>query len=243
MRNILCAALIFFLTAAFCAAGGIAEDSARIKEKAETSYAFGMLLAEDLSDTGLDLNYNSLMQGFRDTMEKAKTRLTTEEAIAKVQAVFAQLEARENERLQKEGEKNMAEGAAFLAENAKRSRVIVSSSGLQFETITEGTGEAPNIADTVLVHYRGTIIDGTVFDSTYNDGVPLEIPLDRVIPGWSEGLRMMKEGGRAILYLPSDLAYGERNAGPVIGPNSVLIFEVELLAIVRPDEETEDTDY
>ena len=237
MRNILCAILVFFISAAFCAAGGIVEDSARGKEKAETSYAFGMLMAEDLVDTGLEFNYNSLMQGFRDAMEKAKTRITVDEAVEKVQAVFSRIEAAENERLQKEGEKNLVEGAAFLAENAKRSKVIVSPSGLQFETITEGTGEKPNLADTVMVHYRGTIIDGTVFDSTYNDGVPLEIPLNRVIAGWSEGLRMMKEGGRAILYLPSNLAYGERSAGPVIGPNSVLIFEVELLAIVRPDEE------
>ena len=240
MKNIIFAILVFLLSAAFCAAGGIAEESANSRDKAETSYAFGMLLAEDLSDTGLDFNYNSLTQGFRDIMEKAKTRLTMDEAVAKVQAVFAQLEARENERLQKEGENNLVEGEAFLAENAKRSKVIVSSSGLQYETITEGTGEKPAAADTVLVHYRGTTINGTVFDSTYNDGVPVEIPLNRVIPGWSEGLRMMKEGGRAILYLPPALAYGERSAGPVIGPNSVLIFEIELLAIVRPDEETEE---
>ena len=232
--------LIFFGSAAFCAAGAIAEDSRRGNEKADTSYAFGMLVAEDLVDTGLEFNYYAFMQGFRDAMEKEETRLTTDEAVEKVQASFNRLEALDNEKRQREGERNLTEGAAFLAENAKRSKVIVTASGLQYETVSEGTGDTPGISDTVLVHYRGTTVDGTVFDSTYNDGNPIEIPLDRVIPGWSEGLRMMKEGGRSILYIPPDLAYGERSTGPVIGPNSVLVFEVELLNIVRPDKEEEE---
>jgi len=237
MKNITCAILVFFGTAAFCTAAAIAENPNRAIENAETSYAFGMLIAEDLVDSGLEFNYNSFMQGFRDTMEKAETRLTMNEAVEKIQAAFHRLEVLENEKRQKEAEHNMAESAAFLTENAKRSRIIVAPSGLQFESVTEGTGDMPTLNDTVLVHYRGTTIDGTVFDSTYEDGIPLDVPLNMVIPGWAEGLTMMKEGGRSIIYLPPELAYGERGAGPMIAPNSVLIFEVELLSIIRPEEE------
>ena len=239
MKNLFFTILVLFGSAVLCTAGAIAEDSKREKEKSDMSYAFGMLIAEDLADTGLELNYNSFTQGFRDTMEKANTRLTTEEAIEKVQTAFNSLEALEYEKRQKEAEHNLVEGAAYLAENAKRSSVTVKPSGLQFEIITEGTGDMPDITDTVLVHYRGSKIDGTVFDSTYSEGFPMEIPLNRVIPGWSEGLQMMKEGGRAKLCLPPNLAYGEWGAPPMIGPNSVLLFEVELLAIIRPDEEND----
>lgn len=240
MKNLFCVLLVLFGSAAFCAAGAIAEDSRKSRDKSDTSYAFGMLMAEELADSGLEFNYNSLMQGFRDMMEKTETRMTVDEAVEKVQTAFEHLESLDNEKRQKEADHNLAEGAAFLAENAKRLKVVVTPSNLQYESITEGTGDTPDISDTVLVHYRGTTINGIVFDSTYNDGNPLEVPLYRVIPGWSEGLRMMKEGGRAILYIPPNLAYGERSAGSVIGPNSVLIFEVELLAIVRPEEEEEE---
>jgi len=233
--------LVFLGSAALCAAGAIAEDSGRGgNEKADMSYSFGMLMAEDLVDTGLEFNYYSFMQGFKDAMEKKETRLTTDEAVERVQTVFSRLEALDNEKRQREGEKSLAEGEAFLAENAKRSGIIVTDSGLQYETVTEGTGEIPGIGDTVLVHYRGTTIDGTVFDSTYAEGDPLEIPLDRVIPGWAEGLRLMKEGGKSVLYIPPNLAYGERGAGSSIGPNSVLVFEVEFLNIVKPDKEEEE---
>lgn len=237
MKNIFFIVLAFFGAAHFCAAAGIAEDSRRGSEKSDTSYAFGMLVAEDLADTGLEFNYNAFMLGFRDTMEKKETRLSADEAVEKVQAAFNRLETLDNEKMKLEGEANLAKGNEFLAENSKRPGVTVTSSGLQYEVITEGTGDTPVISDSVLVHYRGSTIDGDVFDSTYEDRNPMEVPLDRVIPGWSEGLRLMKEGGRAKLYIPPNLAYGEHRASPIIGPSSVLIFEVELLSIVRPDEE------
>ena len=236
MKKILLITLVFFGSTVFCAAAAIAENSRKGNEKADTSYAFGMLVAEDLVDTGLEFNYNAFMQGFRDTMEREETRLSTEEALAKVQTVFNQLETLDNEKRQKEGEENLEKGTAFLAENAKRAGVVVTPSGLQYELISEGTGDTPNLEDTVLVHYQGTTIDGNIFDSTYEDSNPLEVPLDRVIPGWSEGLRMIREGGKALLYIPPNLGYGERSAGPVIGSNSVLIFEVELLSIVRSQD-------
>ena len=238
MKHFLSVVLFLFGAAAFCSAAAIAEDSRKGIEKADTSYAFGMLIAEDLANTGLEFNYNAFMLGFRDTMEQKEPRLTMDEAIRKVQAAFALLEAMDNEKRQREVERNQVEGAAFLAENAKRLGVVVTPSGLQYEVISEGTGDTPGIADTVLVHYRGTTIDGNVFDTTFDDDTPIEVPLDRVIPGWAEGLRLMKEGGRSIFYIPPELAYGERGAGSAIKPGSVIIFEVELLNIVRvPKEE------
>jgi len=187
----------------------------------------------DLSDTGLEFDYDQFTQGFRDVMENKKTGITFEEAMSTVDAAFMQVNARQMERMRLAGEKNRAEGDAFLAKNAERPGIEVTPSGLQYELLSEGTGERPGPGDTVVVHYEGFLIDGTVFDSSYEYGEPMTIPLDVVIAGWSEGLRMTREGSRVRLYIPSDLAYGEKGAGDVIGPNEVIIFEVELLAIVK----------
>ena len=192
-----------------------------------------MLIAMDLSDTGLEFDYDQFTQGFRDVMENKKTGITFEEAMSTVDAAFMQVNARQMERMRLAGEKNRAEGDAFLAKNAERPGIEVTPSGLQYELLSEGTGERPGPGDTVVVHYEGFLIDGTVFDSSYEYGEPMTIPLDVVIAGWSEGLRMTREGSRVRLYIPSDLAYGEKGAGDVIGPNEVIIFEVELLAIVK----------
>lgn len=128
-------------------------------------------------------------------------------------------------------QENKAAGEAFLAENAKKPGVKTTASGLQYEVLTEGSGAAPKASDNVTVHYRGTTINGEEFDSSYGRGEPLTFPLNRVIPGWTEGLQLMKEGAKYRLYIPSDLAYGERGAGGVIGPNATLIFDVELIKI------------
>jgi FKBP-type peptidyl-prolyl cis-trans isomerase len=128
-------------------------------------------------------------------------------------------------------EENKAAGAAFLAENAKKPGVITTASGLQYLILTEGTGKSPSATSTVTVHYQGTTLDGKEFDSSYKRGAPAEFPLNRVIPGWTEGLQLIKEGGKARLFIPSNLAYGERGAGRDIGPNAALIFDVELIKI------------
>jgi FKBP-type peptidyl-prolyl cis-trans isomerase len=122
-------------------------------------------------------------------------------------------------------------GQKFLKENATKEGVKTTASGLQYKIVKEGTGKSPAATDTVLVHYRGTLLDGTEFDSSYKRNEPISFPLNRVIPGWTEGLQLLKEGGKAILYIPSKLAYGENGAGNVIGPNETLIFEVELLKV------------
>ncbi|MCL2374664.1 MAG: FKBP-type peptidyl-prolyl cis-trans isomerase [Treponema sp.] len=234
MKNIFFAALVFFGAVSFAAAAGIAEEARQGNERADMSYAVGMILGEDLlfSGPGLELNYDAFLRGFRDAMEGRETRFTMEEAVTMIQAAFMAAEAALWER-------NLEEGAEFMASNAQRPGVNTTASGLQYETIREGTGETPDISDVVLVHYRGTTIDGTEFDRTEEDR-PIQIPLDMVIPGWSEGIRLMREGGKALLFIPPDLAYGDRGAGGVIEPNATLIFEVELISIVRAEAEAEE---
>ncbi|MDD4916026.1 MAG: FKBP-type peptidyl-prolyl cis-trans isomerase [Methylococcales bacterium] len=128
-------------------------------------------------------------------------------------------------------EENKAAGEAFLAENAKKPGVVTTPSGLQYLVLTEGTGASPGATSNVSVNYRGATIDGQEFDSSYKRGEPATFPLNRVIPGWTEGLQLMKEGGKTRLFIPSNLAYGARQAGPAIGPNSTLIFDVELIKV------------
>jgi FKBP-type peptidyl-prolyl cis-trans isomerase len=126
---------------------------------------------------------------------------------------------------------NLAQGQAFLKENATKPGVHATPSGLQYKVITEGHGKSPKATDTVLVHYRGTTIDGTEFDSSYKRNEPISFPLNGVIPGWTEGVQLMKEGGKVQLFIPSNLAYGSRGAGGVIAPDSTLIFDIELLKV------------
>ncbi len=126
---------------------------------------------------------------------------------------------------------NKAAGEAFLAENAKKDNIVTTKSGLQYEVLTAGSGKSPAATDNVTVHYKGTTIDGDVFDSSYDRGAPATFPLNRVIAGWTEGLQLMQEGAKYRLYIPSNLAYGERGAGRMIGPNSALIFDVELVKV------------
>jgi len=128
-------------------------------------------------------------------------------------------------------EENLAAGEVFLADNAKKPGVVTTATGLQYQIITEGTGASPSATDNVTVHYQGTTIDGKEFDSSYKRGAPATFPLNRVIAGWTEGLQLMKEGGKSRLFIPSKLAYGERGAGRDIGPNAALIFDVELIKI------------
>ena len=202
-------------------------DDAEIED---LSYAFGMYFAWDLIDTGFVIDYEEFTRGFREYYEGELTRFSLDDAIIVLQTAFDQLYAVEMERLQIEGERNLETGRAFLAQNALRPGVIVTATGLQVEMLREGSGNMPVMSDMVTVHYRGTLLDGTVFDSSYDFGEALSIPLEMVIPGWSEGLLLMREGGRAMLYLPPELAYGDMNIGSV-PPNSVLIFEVDFLYI------------
>ena len=230
MKKIINVVFFFLGITVMVSAAGISEEARRGNERADMSYALGMLVGEDFLDSGLRLNYDAFTRGLRDTMENRETLFTIEEAIHIINAAFMAAQA-------EMAAQNLADGLAFLAENAKRPEIVVTPSGLQLEFFIEGDGDKPGPADTVLVNYHGTLIDGTIFDSTLIMGEPMWIPLDRVIPGWAEGLVMMREGSMARLYIPPDLAYGVYGAGGIIAPNSVIIFDIELITIRRPDND------
>jgi len=183
------------------------------------SYAQGIILGQRFK--GLDAD--ALVRGIKDALA-SKPGMTGQQCQEALVAYQRDMSA-------KLPELNKKEGDAFLAANKKKEGVKALPSGLQYKVLKEGTGKIPGPNDTVSVNYRGTLIDGTEFDSSYARGEPLELPVNGVIKGWSEALQLMKEGSKWMLYIPSDLAYGERGQGPVIGPNAALVFEVELLSI------------
>jgi FKBP-type peptidyl-prolyl cis-trans isomerase len=193
-------------------------------EDQKGAYALGLEVGRQLKGFGEGLDLESFIEGVRDVLEGREPRVPAADA--------GSLKKRLLEKLQKaKAERNRKEGQAFLEENAGKEGVTVTDSGLQYKVIEAGDGPKPGPTDTVRVHYRGTLIDGTEFDSSYKRGQPAEFPVNRVIAGWTEALQLMKVGAKYRLFIPSNLAYGERGAGNLIGPHSVLIFEVELLAI------------
>jgi FKBP-type peptidyl-prolyl cis-trans isomerase FkpA len=224
--------LVALSVATLSYASGVAGNEAASKwsEEQNTSYAFGMLIGSDLKQTGMTFNYSAFAEGVRDMMEDTTTRLTWEEAVAKVQTAYMAAMA-------KQAEESIAKEAAYLAENGKKPGVITTESGLQYEILSEGTGRTPVFTDTVLVDYEGAFLDGEVFDSSYARGEPEEIPLNMVIPGWSEGIQLMSEGASYRFYIPSELAYGGDGAGQAVPPYATLVFKVELISIL--DEPTE----
>jgi FKBP-type peptidyl-prolyl cis-trans isomerase len=184
---------------------------------------------------GMVMDVDAYALGMRDAFEGAEARLTEEEINAEMMAFQEKVEAEREAAQAQVAEGNAEAGAAFLAENAQREGIVVTDSGLQYEVVTAGDGASPGPDDQVEVHYRGTLIDGTVFDSSYDRGQTVTFGVTQVIPGWTEALQLMKEGDKYNLYIPSDLAYGAGGAGQVIGPNSTLIFEVELIKILAED--------
>lgn len=217
-------------------AEGVPEVPSRVSEDVDTSYAFGMVIGSDLKQTGLTFNYNAFVRGLKESLEDKETRFTMDDAVLKVQTAFMAAMA-------KRAEENRQKEQVFLEENRKKPGVSLTPSGLQYEVIIEGSGQKPAGSDMVRVNYKGTLTDGTVFDSSYSRGEPAEFPLDAVIPGWTEGIQLMSEGGFYRLYVPSKLAYGEQGAGSVIPPYATLIFEVELLSILEdPDAGLEEPD-
>jgi FKBP-type peptidyl-prolyl cis-trans isomerase len=200
------------------------------------SYAAGMDLAASVPKELKDqLDLELFFRGFKDIIQGNKTLLTTEQTGEIKKEFFANMQAQQAEKSKLAGEKNVKEGEAYLAKNKTKQGVLTTSSGLQYEAIKEGAGPSPKASDQVSVHYRGTLIDGTEFDSSYKRNEPATFPVGGVIPGWTEGLQLMKAGGKYHLVIPSKLAYGERGAGP-IGPNAVLVFDVELLKIEKAPE-------
>lgn len=195
------------------------------------SYTIGMDIGQSLTGQEMDLDIDLLMEGLRAVYLGEETLLTQEEALAERQRFIEQRQQRLEQERSEEATINLEEGQAFLAQNADKEGVTTTESGLQYRVIEEGEGERPAATDRVTVHYKGTLINGVEFDSSYARGEPATFGLNQVIPGWTEGLQLMREGAKYELFIPSDLAYGEQGRPGPIGPNSTLIFEVELIEI------------
>lgn len=192
----------------------------------KVSYALGLSLGNNLLGSGVTtLDYAQMAKGIQDVMEQKEPEISYQEAQTIIGEFFQNLQA-------KMAEKAQGEGKAFLEANAKRAEVTTLASGLQYEVLTKGEGAVPSAADSVKVHYHGTLIDGTVFDSSVSRGEPATFGVTQVISGWVEALQLMPVGSKWKLFIPSDLAYGAQGAGQAIAPHSTLVFEVELLDIV-----------
>jgi FKBP-type peptidyl-prolyl cis-trans isomerase FklB len=191
------------------------------------SYIVGENMAHQLKNDGIDLDTDALVLAVKDVLAGNSSRLSQEEKQSTVEEIQKASQAKQAEA----HEKNKAEGAAYLDANSKKEGVTTTESGSQYKSLVAGSGDKPSASDTVQVHYKGTLIDGTVFDSSYDRGEPAVFPVTGVIPGWVEALQLMNVGDKFELTIPSDLAYGPQGSGPVIGPDATLVFEVELLAI------------
>lgn len=221
--------LLILVCATFAGCGATSKAQNEMTEMTEDqkmSYALGVNSGEQFRNLGLNIDTDMFIKGIKDGIAN-NNQFSAEE----MQAAFAYLDkvARANQDKAMQDEK--AAGAAFLAKNKTEKGVMETASGLQYKVVTEGKGKKPLATDKVKVHYKGTLLDGTVFDSSYDRGEPITFPLNGVIKGWTEGLQLMSEGSKYILYIPSDLAYGDRGAGNSIKPGSTLIFEVELLEV------------
>jgi FKBP-type peptidyl-prolyl cis-trans isomerase len=199
--------------------------------KDKFSYALGMNLGASLHKQSVDVDPNMVAQGLRAALAGGKTLLTQDEAQAALMEVQNELRKKQQEKMQVAGEANKKEGEAFLAANKGKEGVVTLPSGLEYKILKEGTGPKPTASDSVVCNYRGTLINGTEFDSSYKRGQPATFPVNGVIKGWTEALQLMPVGSKWQLFVPSSLAYAERGAGGEIGPNATLIFEVELLSI------------
>ena len=202
--------------------------------QAQVSYIIGRDLARNFAQQGLELDVDTLAGALKEGLQGLPSRLTQEEMQAAMQQLQEQIGGAEDDQQDQNSNtmnNNKAEGEAFLAQNASKSGVTPLPSGLQFEVLTQGTGNKPSLGSSVTTHYHGTLINGTVFDSSYQRGQPATFPVNGVIAGWTEALQLMPEGSKYRLYIPSDLAYGKRGAGRDIPGDTALIFDVELIKV------------
>ena len=209
-------------------------------ETDKVSYALGINIATSLGANlkrqNVEINHDLLVQAIKDGLTGGKTLMTEEEAQNTLRQFMTELQQKQEEKMKAAGETNKKEGDAYLAANKSKAGVVTLPDGLQYKIVKEGTGPKPTATDTVTVNYRGTLINGTEFDSSYKRGEPATFPVSGVIKGWTEALQLMPVGSKWELYIPPDLAYGLRGAGADIGPNATLLFEVELLSIKGKEE-------
>ena len=206
------------------------EDELKNKED-KLSYALGLNIGNSFKQQSIEIKPDIFLKGIKDAFAGGKQLLSDDEVRETMVVLNKELAEKKAEAMKKLAEKNKEDAVTFFAENKKKEGVKTLAGGLQYKIITEGKGKSPKATDTVTVHYRGTLIDGKEFDSSYRRGEPATFPVNGVISGWTEALQLMKAGSKWQLFLPSNLAYGEKGAGNLIGPNAALIFEVELISV------------
>ncbi|MGA8763239.1 MAG: FKBP-type peptidyl-prolyl cis-trans isomerase [Candidatus Sulfotelmatobacter sp.] len=209
-------------------------------KKDKVSYALGMSIGLNVHRQDVDIDPALVARGLKDALSGAKPLMTEDEARTAIMEQQAELSKRQKEKMQAAGEENRKEGLEFMAANKTKEGIVTLPSGLQYKIMKEGTGPKPASTDSVVCNYRGTLINGTEFDSSYKRGEPTTFPVSGVIKGWTEALQLMPVGSKWQLFVPADLAYADRGAGNDIGPNATLIFEVELLSIKDRTPETTD---
>ena len=234
VRAGMAAGLVFLLAACQPPAPETGESSLE-SDKQKISYVMGMSMGSQLKSDAFEVDRAAFMAGFDDALSGADPQLSDEEAETAIQGFQEKQMADQKALMEELAEKNRSEGLSFLEENASKEGITSLESGLQYRVITAGTGASPGAEQRVEVHYRGSLLDGTEFDSSYARGEPAQFGVNEVIPGWVEALQLMKEGAKWELFIPSELAYGAGGTGGVIGPNQVLKFDVELLKILSKE--------
>jgi FKBP-type peptidyl-prolyl cis-trans isomerase FklB len=226
--------LITALASALCLSATQAADKLNLDDaKQRISYCIGADIGSNFKKQQIEVDTTTLAKGMADSLA-GKTELTEEQMSETMNKFRTEMMGKAQGRAKEEGEKNQKAGDEFMAANGKKEGVKTTATGLQYKVTKSGTGKSPTDTDTVKVHYHGTLLDGTVFDSSVQRGEPITFPVGGVIPGWTEALKLMKVGDKWTLYIPGKLAYGARGAGGKIGPNATLIFDVELLGIEAP---------
>lgn len=220
------------MAVSLCAGLAIAQGTRGFKnEKEKMSYAVGMGMGKNLERQGIEVDPQWLLKGLEDVLGKGKARLSEAEFQKTMRGLTTRLREKQRNRKSQLGKTNEKEGAAFLARNSKKKGVVTLSSGLQYQVLRKGKGKKPGPKNQVVTNYRGTLLDGTEFDSSYKRGKPATFPVTGVIAGWTEALQLMSVGSKWKLFIPSNLAYGGRGSGRMIGPHATLIFEIELLQV------------
>jgi len=224
--------LVTLLSIAFLFSVCHAQEKLELKDqKDKESYSLGYQFGQNLKFQGVDINLDVYTSGIRDALGGKEPKMSQEEIRATISELQKRITAARQKELKELAAKNLEESKKFLAENQKKEGIKTLPSGLQYKVLTEGTGKTPKETDNVTVNYKGSLIDGTEFDSSYKKGQSATFQVNGVIKGWTEALQLMKEGSKWQLFIPPELGYGERGAGPQILPNSTLIFEVELISV------------